>query len=282
MKLIIILLVIILLIFILSYYLFINKDAFNNTNFYILLDKPNDEIETINVIKTNSNTIIPLNVFITWSSHEMPPNMKKSINMVMSKNSEFNFYIYSDEDCRKFLQKYFIQEVVDAFDTLIPGAYKADLWRYCVLYKYGGIYQDIKFQPVEKFKYINLINKEYFVRDIKLSGEGIYNAFMVCKAGNDILYKCIKQILVNVEYKFYGKSTLEPTGPLLMKRFFSQYEINNLELYHKNIPINGIFKNNERILKFYDEYRTEQKKSSKPHYSILYKNREIYKQIHKT
>ena len=271
--------IIILIIFIIlvcCFYFFIKKESFNNIS-DILLEKPDENIKTINVVNNKSNTTIPLNIFMTWNSHDIPPNMKKSINMVMSKNSEFNFYIYSDDDCRNFLQKYFIKDVIDAFDCLIPGAYKADLWRYCILYKYGGIYQDIKFQPVDKFKYINLLDKEYFVRDIGNSGTGIYNAFMICKAGNEILYKCIKQILINVKNKFYGKSSLEPTGPLLMKKFFTKNEIDNLELYNKSIFINGIFKDDKKILAFYEDYRNEQKKSVKPHYYFLYKNKQIYK-----
>jgi mannosyltransferase OCH1-like enzyme len=219
---------------------------------------------------------IPLNIFMTWDNKDMPINMKKSVEMVMSKNSEFNFYIYDDEDCRNFLKKYFISDIVNAFDNLIPGAFKADLWRYCVLYYYGGIYQDIKFQPVGNFNYISLLDKEYFVRDIKTSGSGIYNAFMVCKARNEILFKCIKQIIENVKNKFYGSSSLEPTGPLLMKKFFIKKEIDNLELYNKSLFISGICKDNKKILDFYKGYRIEQKKSSKPHYSYLYKIKKIY------
>jgi mannosyltransferase OCH1-like enzyme len=254
-------------------------ESFNNSNTksYILLEEPNNKIKSIDIIDNPSNTLIPLNIFMTWNSSKFPPNMKKSINIIISKNSEFNFYIYSDKDCHDFLEKYFIKEVVDAFDCLIPGAYKADLWRYCILYKYGGIYQDIKFYPVNKFKYIDLINKEYFVRDTKNSGGGIYNALLICKPYNNILYKSIKQILINVKTHFYGKSCLEPTGPLLMKQFFTKNEINNLELYNGWSFINdGIYKNNIKILNFYKNYRKEQNKSTKPHYTYSYKNKNIY------
>jgi mannosyltransferase OCH1-like enzyme len=269
--------ILILILILILIILFTKKDTFSNSSSDILLEIPD---ETINAINVTNNKMdgkeIPLNIFMTWNNKDMPINMKKSIEMVMSKNSEFNFYIYDDNDCRNFLKKFFISDVVNAFDSLIPGAYKADLWRYCVLYYYGGIYQDIKFQPVGKFNYTNLLDKEYFVRDIKYSGSGIYNAFIVCKARNEILYKCIKQIIENVKNKFYGSSSLEPTGPLLMKKFFSKQEIDNLELYNKSLLINGIYKDNKKILDFYKNYREEQKKSSKPHYSYLYKIKNIY------
>ncbi len=271
---IIIFIVLTLLLYLLN--IILHNEKFENTDNNILLKYPDETIQTINVVKDKGNTVIPLNIFITWNTKELPPYMKQSIDMVISKNSEFNLYIYDDEDCRNFLKKYFIPDVVNAFDSLIPGAYKADLWRYCILYYYGGIYQDIKYYPVGKFKYINLTDKEYFVRDIKLSGGGIYNALMICKPRNHILYKCIKQIIENVKNKFYGSSSLEPTGPLLMKRFFTEEEINNLELYNKNIFINGIFKDNIKLFGFYKKYREEQSKSIKPHYSSLYKQKNIY------
>ena len=39
--------------------------------------------------------------------------------------------------------EHFPSRFVDAFDALIPGAYKADLFRYLVLMREGGIYADV-------------------------------------------------------------------------------------------------------------------------------------------
>jgi mannosyltransferase OCH1-like enzyme len=259
--------------------LFINKkETFINYNKDLLLDEPIEYIKTLNVTKTNSPGIIPLNLFLTWNTNNMPSKMKKSVEFVKASNPEFNMYIYDDNECKNFLKKYFKQDIVDAFDSLIPGAYKADLWRYCILYKYGGVYQDIKFQPVDNFKYIDMVDKEYFVRDIKESGEGIYNALLICAPENPILGKCILQIVQNVENKYMGKSSLEPTGPLLMRKFFSQDEIDNLELTLRGKSNLFIYHNDNKILKFYDGYRDEQKKKGTTHYNYIYYTlKKIYK-----
>ena len=37
---------------------------------------------------------------------------------------------------------HFPPQVLEAYNTLIPGAFKADLFRYCVLFIYGGVYAD--------------------------------------------------------------------------------------------------------------------------------------------
>ena len=83
---------------------------------------------------TTSNThIIPLNIFQTWVTLDLPPKMKRNRKLLIKQNPEFNHYLYDDAMCRNFITKYFSAEVVYTFDKLKPGAYNADLWRYCVL-----------------------------------------------------------------------------------------------------------------------------------------------------
>jgi mannosyltransferase OCH1-like enzyme len=254
---------------------FSNKFSYDENDLLII---PDASIKTINVIKKNSNTEIPLNIFMTYKTKNLTSEMQKSIDIVKEAAPEFNIYIYDNEDCRNFLKKYFIKDVLESFDNLIPGAYKADLWRYCILYYYGGIYQDIKYKPYKDFKYIELTDKEYFVKDRWVGNSGIYNALLVCKPRNIILYKCIKQIIQNVKSKYYGKSSLEPTGPLLMKQFFTTDQFNSLSLYFKRGFINDyehIIKDNEIILESFNKYRKQQDLFK--HYSYLYLIKSIYK-----
>ena len=66
-----------------------------------------------------------------------------------------------------------------------------------------------------------MTEKEHWVLDADKNG--IYNALMVCKQGNEILLKAIYQIVENVKNNFYGTHPLEPTGPLLLKTLFTNY-----------------------------------------------------------
>ena len=142
--------------------------------------------------------LIPLNIFQTWHTKHLEPEMEQAVNQLKLDNPEFKHYLYDYEQCRKFIAKYFDYNVLAAFDGLIPGAYKADLWRYCVLYIHGGIYLDIKFVSENRFKLLHLTDKEYFILDkpnpnpkMGLSTwipgkNGIYNGLMVCKPKNHI------------------------------------------------------------------------------------------------
>jgi mannosyltransferase OCH1-like enzyme len=91
----------------------------------------------------NIKPLIPLKVYSHWHTKDLPPIMKQKREKLIRDNPEFEFELYDNDDCRKFIEANFDKDVLYAFDSLIPGAYKADLWRYCIIYKYGGIYLDI-------------------------------------------------------------------------------------------------------------------------------------------
>jgi hypothetical protein len=125
---------------------------------------------------------------------------------------------------------------------------------------------------------------------------------MVTLPGNQKLFDAIEQIVCNVKNKFYGKNSLEPTGPNLLKKYFTDYEKLSIELKHdfylpkndyisehnKNgvnkyennvIEDNKIIKMNDYIiLKSYQGYRNESNKfSDKKHYGELWEKKNIYK-----
>jgi hypothetical protein len=229
-------------------------------------------------------SVIPLVIYQTWYTKNLPPIMKNTVNRLIADNPQFQHVLYDDSECREFIQQNFDQSVVDAFDSLIPGAYKADLWRYCILYKNGGIYMDIKYQCIDGFSLLHLTDKEYFVRDIEWENKrGIYNALMVCQPGNQKCWDCIQQIVENVKNRYYGDSPLEPTGPQLLAKYFSDDEYNSLVLSHEEIKkANGdanyyIVKNSQKILVTVGGYRKEQKTTQNVgHYHELWNKHKIY------
>ena len=281
-----IIIIIIIILIILILYKTKNKNTENFINLNeesILLLKPIENIKTIYVRENINNTEIPLNLFTCWHTSELPPKMNNTINKIKNDNLDFNIYIFNNNNCRNMIEKYFTDDVLTAYDSLNSDAFKADLWRYCALYLYGGIYQDIKFEPINNFKYIHLIDNEYFAKDIKESNGGVLNGILICKKNNKILEKAIKKIITNVKNKYYGTSPLEPTGPLLLKNFFSEYEIDNLKLRltGKGNDIKIVF-NDIEILKMYDGYRNEQKEYGTKHYNDVWEQKKMYKEKNKS
>jgi mannosyltransferase OCH1-like enzyme len=228
---------------------------------------------------------VPLNIYHTWNSKNIPKNMKNNIDYILNYNPEFDYYLYDDNECRNYIMDNFSEDVLDAFDTLIPGAYKADLWRCCILYKKGGVYMDIKLKPLVKLKNLLEFNNFYFVKDTPTMEIcdykiGVYNAFLVSYPYNIIFKLCIEEIVNNCKMKFYGLNSLAITGPCLLGNIFNKYYKEDydsfIELY-LNKKDNSIYnKNNIKIIGVYDEYRSDQMKSGSLHYSLLWNQKNVF------
>ena len=221
-------------------------------------------------------SIIPLNIFQTWHTLQLPFYMKQNMEILKKQNPEFTHHLYDDSMCRSFIKQHFDKDVLYAFDKLKPGAYKADLWRYCILYKKGGVYLDIKYRCCHNFKLIYVTDAEYFVQDRATQGlSGIYQAFLVCLPNNKILYDCIYNIVDNVKQNSYRNGVLGITGPDLMGKYISSdkcsFILNNSHIKNKS---------GSSILESYPQYRIEQKKNQKTnHYGTLWNNFNVYNYI---
>ena len=231
------------------------------------------------------DTEVPKDIYQTWHSDKMPPKMAACVESLKRDNPEFEHHLFSDEDCREFIEENFDDDVLSAYDTLVPGAFKADLWRYCILYEKGGVYLDIKYKCNEGVKLKDLATDNFFVREYNGEGTGlaekpIYTGFMISKPKNPVFMKCIQRICRNVKNKYYGYENTEPTGPVLMGSYFTDEEKAALKYaYHESNDVGHIrrIKDGVDILSWYPEYRSEQTKNSKTGYwKDLWLERKIY------
>jgi mannosyltransferase OCH1-like enzyme len=232
-------------------------------------------------LKKYYNPVIPLTIYQTWYTKDLPPKMRESVELLKRQNPCFEHFLYDDNDCREFIKENFDENVLNTYDSLIPGAYKADLWRLCILYIKGGIYMDIKLNCVNGFKLIELTENEHFVLDrIKhfTTPKPIYNALMVCKKENPFLLLGIKKIVDNVKNKYYGPNALYPTGPGMLSQVILHNNLNiNIDLFHHEDNKYLIYKNRFVISVIYPEYSKERDTYSiKKHYGDLWCEKKIY------
>lgn len=227
----------------------------------------------------HKESVIPCHLYTCWHTKELPPLMKKNYEMIVRNNPEIQVHLYDANECRAFIKLHFDQSVVNAYDTLVPCSYKSDLWRYCVLHTNGGIYMDIKYKLMNDFRFIELTDKEYFVRDAVPTN--VYTALIVTMPGNPILLQCIHQIVENVKTKYYGTCSLTPTGPALLGSFFTIKEKKDMVLHHDHKDtINKFYIvfQNRIILEFYENYREEQVMYQKnKRYLYLWNENAIYR-----
>ena len=114
------------------------------------------------------DTLTP-HVFITYRHlHRIPPNLRETVAKMAQG---FTVTYFTDRMCDTFLQQHY-PEAYTYSRSLHRAAHRSDIFRYCVLYHYGGVYLDVKciprrplrelFQPQECTTVLSLFSQHAF------------------------------------------------------------------------------------------------------------------------
>mmetsp|Transcript_23555 Transcript_23555/g.67846 ORF Transcript_23555/g.67846 Transcript_23555/m.67846 type:complete len:605 (+) Transcript_23555:93-1907(+) len=109
-------------------------------------EKPKKSVDmVVRVYRDESNGwLIPRIIHQTWFEELTPDKYPQLVRLQNSwTNSGWVYRFYSDLDVEQYIQSNFPIRFLRAYQSLTPGAYKADFFRYLVLMKDGGIYADV-------------------------------------------------------------------------------------------------------------------------------------------
>jgi glycosyltransferase involved in cell wall biosynthesis len=164
-------------------------------------------------------------IYLTAGSKAaIPEKIVSNLDSFKRCYSDFEHVLYTDDSLRTFIADHFEFEVVWAYDQLIPLAYKADLGRYCLLYKLGGIYADLSITFFQRIWFDDFGDQKIiFFRDgFSHAPWIISNSILMAKPGQLIFKRLIEQIVEHAKTKYYGFNPLCPTGPNLLGRTAAQ------------------------------------------------------------
>jgi len=134
-------------------------------------------------------------------------------------NPEYEIKLYDDQQCKDFLVKEYSKKHLNIFNFLKDGPIKADFWRVCILYKYGGLYVDADAEPlIPLSEYIDPT-----ADFITCSSYGValnFNPnFIMVKAGDEFLKRCIEEYVrmfnEKIPYSYWGYSIMTVFNTLL-------------------------------------------------------------------
>lgn len=164
---------------------------------------------------------IPPFIFQTWKTESKTPEMEAAQKTFRDQKG-YIYGCFTDEQCTAFLQQEFGEKYKNAYLMLVPGAYRADFWRYCMLYKFGGVYADAKttlYRPLDEL--IRPHDELVLVRDIP--SQCLLNGFIACKPNHPLLKIVIDMVLERIENRSYGVDPLDITGPHIFGRAFCRW-----------------------------------------------------------
>ena len=238
--------------------------------------------------KISVNQLIPKIIFQTGSSKMFKDVYHmNSILSFIELNPEYTYIYFDDFDCRKFLRKFFNKDVNEAYDLLVPGAYKADLVRYCFLYFNGGCYFDCK--QILRKQISDLIKEK---DDILLCNDVIENAYLnaviISRSKHPIMKKVIDDCVLNIKNKVM-KSPLEITGPIFLYKSIHKNVTSKNVVFQNCRPPNDFndftkdyYHNNIKTIKnwdifinrFYPNYYNDYLETN--HYGKLFYAKEVF------
>jgi len=217
----------------------------------------------------------------------MSKDMLKAIQTIRDLNPEYEYHLYDDTDRYDFIKNYYPQ-LLDAYENLLPGAFKADLWRLLIIYQYGGVYIDIKQVHFLPFSRIIRPDCKVFVCQDLQPGM-LWNALFGAVKNNPYIEYYIVNMIININNNYYSNDVLGITGPKLMGECFNKMlnrhpkEIWELRRYNDvDVVLNSYVHNDKVVDKqgvvfgrvTYDGYYSRDRKQD---YREMYRNRNIFK-----
>jgi hypothetical protein len=144
---------------------------------------------------------IPKVIYQTWKTTNLTSNVQSVRERIRVLNPEYTMYLYDDDTIDSFIRLNFEERIYAAFSKLKNGAARADFWRYCVLYKNGGIYLDIDsviLRPLNEL--IDFKNDQCIIT--REGNPGIFNNWiMIFEKEHPILERTIELCCLNIEQR---------------------------------------------------------------------------------
>ena len=176
----------------------------------------------------NTKILIPKRIIQTWENKNFEPEFQKIVDNWKINNPDYEYILFDANEREEFIKDNFDINILNIYNCIIPGAYKVDLFRYCYLYIYGGVYIDIDTLCLGKLDDFLLSNIEFILPiDLNINpNEGNHNlacGFIASIPKHPILLECINKIVNNVKNQIIPPSKLDFTGPGVLGRCVNKF-----------------------------------------------------------
>ena len=173
------------------------------------------------------DTNIPKKIMQTYINNFVGKGCYLNMTRTALMNDDCEYFYFENMRSYLYIADNFPPKIIKAYNTIIPGAFKADIFRLCWLYIEGGIYMDMTIEPIysmyEIIQQLDLQDKRkevLFVKDRKIPSnthKAIYNALIMATPKSDIVYKLLMNICDNVlqlaKNEDFSQNPLNYTGP---------------------------------------------------------------------
>jgi hypothetical protein len=162
---------------------------------------------------------VPRRIVQTWKTLDLG-RLEPVARTWRTRNPDFEYVLYDDAACARTVAQ-LGPRVEEAYGRIGPGAFKADLWRYCELYVAGGVYVDIDTVCLSAIDDV-IDPAATLAVPIDLEPPNLFNAFIAVRPGHPVMRACIDAVVENVE-RGAQQTGLAFSGPALLGACVSRF-----------------------------------------------------------
>lgn len=157
-----------------------------------------------------------------WLGGKIPDKYNKLMQSFRDKNPDWEFRLWTDEDAKSF-------DMInrDVFDKIQNLGAKSDIFRYEILYKYGGVYTDTDFICLKSFN--DFLHLDLFSGTGHVGHPEAFNGLIGTKPNNKLVMKLIEKIKSIPENRINNYDITNITGPMVFSSIFFDYLHSNLD-----------------------------------------------------
>lgn len=168
-------------------------------------------------------------VYISEGDRVPPPILMDYMDSVKNHHDGFEYRVYQNDQVRGILDTHFGNDVLWAYDTLVPYSYKVDLAKYCILYHFGGWYFDCGVYPEFQIVVGDKTSGVFFTDSLDTSN-GVWRiaaSVLYTTSKREALKKAIDQVIQNCKEEYYGEDALCPTSTALLGKVMPKEYFDN-------------------------------------------------------
>ncbi|MEL6645389.1 MAG: glycosyltransferase [Pseudomonadota bacterium] len=143
-------------------------------------------------------TAIPRVIHQTFETATVPRGMARAAQSWPALNPRFHWQFHDAPARRQFIATAYGGDVLRAYDLLKDGAFKADLWRYCLLYTQGGVYADIDMVCLTDLDHVLRPGDRLVVAPDGYRPWALSNGFICAAPRNPILLAAIERATAQI------------------------------------------------------------------------------------
>jgi mannosyltransferase OCH1-like enzyme len=180
--------------------------------------------------------MIPKLIHQTWKTDDIPKKHRPFVNKVKTLNPEWSYKLWTDRDNDEFVKSEF-PEFHRVFTGFSKNIMRADVIRYLIMYKIGGVYLDLDYEVLKPFNFEN----KNIVLPLWLSvkdgdpADILGNFFLASVPGHRYWLDAINELKNNPPIVTDYTQVLEATGPIFVTRIYNSNRYQDIDVPEKII-----------------------------------------------